>query len=292
MPHWTPASRAPSAPATPVTVLSWTAPVGDARPATLAVELPADRRDVSGRQHLELRLAPAEGLLAPVDLRVTAVDGAGRERSALVSELGDALTPLPAGVSPLLPKTVLRTVQVPVSRLDGLDTTDLREVRLTAATPTGTVYLSDLTASSPGAGRGGPSDLPQVSVSDAAVAEGDGTSTAVVAVRLSRPSAEDVRVRVESLAAAGPLAREAREVVLPPGATCVPFTVPLAGDELPGAAATTTYAVVAAVPVGAVTGDAFGVLTVHEDDGVVAADGAVTPVVDVPGPQPDVCAAA
>ncbi|WP_298990183.1 hypothetical protein [uncultured Pseudokineococcus sp.] len=296
MPHWTPASRAPSAPATTVLTMAWPEAPEGAAPAQLRVDVPAAARDMSGQEVITVRAAPTEGQLAPVDALLSIVDGRGREDSVLMSQVSDALAPLPAGTSSLLPKTVLRTVELPLSAVRGVDLRDVRQVRLTAASPTGSLYLSDVAVSTAAVGAGGPTDLPQVSVGDAVVAEGDGPGSADVAVRLSAASEDPVSVRLESLAGGlGGAGREAAELVFAPGETCQPFAVPLVGDDVPGAVPAATYSVTASVPVEAVTGDAFGVLTVVEDDGVVV-DGSVVdsgeaPSLPLPGPQGDVCAA-
>jgi len=292
MPHWTPASRAPSAPATPVLTMAWDQAPEGATAAQLRVDVPREARDLSGLEVLTLRAAPTEGQLAPVDLLVGVVDGSGQERSVPVSEVSDALVPLPAGTSTLLPKTLLRTVEVPLDAFAGVDLADVRQVRLTTASPTGSVYLSDVAASSAAVGAGGPTDLPQVSLGDALVDEGDGPGSADVPVRLSAPSEVPVSVHLESLSGGlGGADRAAAELVFAPGQTCLPFEVPLTGDTDPGAVPAATYTVTASVPEEAVTGDAFGVLTLREDDGVVV-DGAAAPSLPSPGPQGDVCGAA
>jgi len=289
MPHWTPAVFAPSAAATPVTAMSWVRPAG-APAAQLRVGLAT--RDLSGYEALTFRTSPTVGVARTGDLLVTLVDGRGRGSSVRLSEVSDALVPLPAGSEPeLLPKTLLRTAEVPLGRFAGVDLADVRQVRLTAASTTGSVYLSDLAAVSRGPGSGsGPTRLPQVSLDDVVVDEGAGPGTALVPVRLSAPSAVGVRVRLETTTDPfGGGAATAGTVTVPAGSTCETFAVPLAGDTRPGTQTTASYPVVAAVPAGAVTGTAHALLTVVEDDGVVVG-GRPVPGVPPVGPQGDPCA--
>jgi hypothetical protein len=276
-----------------VTTLAWDRATSGSAPAQLRV--PTAVRDLGAAEVLTLRLAPQAGARRTADLRVSLVDGGGREASVRLSEVSSALAPLPGGAggeSSSAHKTLLRTAEVPLSRFRGVDLRDVRQVRLTAASPTGSVLLSDLAAVGRGAGRGsGPTRLPQVSLDDVVVDEGNGRSTAMVPVRLSAPSRQAVRVHLETQGGwgAGSAGAAATEVVLAPGSTCAVFRVPVQGDRRPGSQATTSYGVTAAVPVAAVTGDAHALLTVVEDDGVVVG-GRPVPGVPPVGPQGDPCA--
>ncbi|MDD9205338.1 hypothetical protein PU560_02515, partial [Georgenia sp. 10Sc9-8] len=257
-PHWTPMRFAPSAPAGEMAVLEWTAENGGLR-----VDVPAGVRDVSGFDNLTFRAAPTVDGAA--DLTVTVVDGSGRSASTVVSEVSDALTPMPGTESPLN-KTYLRMVQIPVADLQGVDTTDVRQVRLTGVGESGGAYLSDLSFSSPGVGTANTLDLPNLYVSDATVNEGQGPSSAKIALQLDEPADTVVSAYVEANGGESGAQRLAAPLTIVPGQTCAVFDVPVEGDRLTATEATTDVTVTAAAVTGASSADTFGRLTIREDD--------------------------
>lgn len=281
-PSFTPANYAANVPATPLLHLTWTVPtVEGAPPAAVRVDLPAGRRDISRYAGLTLRASRDDVTTdTPVeasDLTLSVVDGRGRTASASLSSLGDALAVLPGTGTRLLPKVWLRTVAWPVARMRGVDTRDIRQVRIAAASPTGGVYLSDIAFQSASVGAGGPSDLPQVSITGATMDEGDGPDTVPVTVRLSRPSTLPVTVQVQSVAAVGgQIEAQAQPVVLAPGARSATVQVPLVGDTTPAATPDTVYKVFVSVPTNAVVGKNSGRIVVRDDDGPAPAAPAPT----------------
>ncbi|GAA2152701.1 poly(ethylene terephthalate) hydrolase family protein [Actinomadura napierensis] len=259
-PSWTPATYAPNVPATPVLHFTWTDPTG-----YVAAAVPARAANVKRYDALTFRAALDESTTA-ADLTVTVVDDKGYSKSVRLSDVSDALTPFPGTVSPL-PKTWLRTVRIPVSALKGLKLSSVASVRLSAASGTGSVYLADLAFTGADTGRADASALPQVSVRDLTVPEGDGPGTATMTLALSRKSTVPVTVNVQSIAsgAAPVIAQVARQVVVPAGATAASFEVPLAGDTI-AATVAQSYQVVASAPENAEIGDGFARLVVTDDD--------------------------
>ncbi|MEV5409897.1 hypothetical protein AB0K60_13780 [Thermopolyspora sp. NPDC052614] len=264
-PSWAPATYLPNAVATPVMRFTWQDTSGK-----LTVPLPEGSRNISKATMLTFRVARDENVpaSAPLDMTITLVDGRDRSVTVPVSTLSPALTPLPGVTSPL-PKTWLRTVRMPLSGLSGIDKKDIKEVTLTGASPTGGVYLADLSFTRVRVGDDTIADLPQVSVGDLTVPEGDGPGEAQIPLQLSKPSNEPVTVTVQSLpTGAGPvISQVAHTVTIPPGQTGGVFTVPLIGNTTP-TTATQSYQVVAGVSANATIGDGFARLVVTDDDGV------------------------
>jgi len=285
-PHWTPMRFAPSAPAGQMLDLQWTAAGGGVR-----IALPADERDVSGFANLSFRAAPGQLTTGAQDLEVSVIDGQGRTATFTASQVSDALAPLPGTATPLR-KTYLRTVTHPVADLVGIDLTDVRQIRLAGVGESGAAYVSDVAFSTPDVGSVADLGLPSLTVGDAVVNEGNGPGEALVGVTLSAPSTTPVTAYVEAIGGAGTVGaqRLASSVTFAPGQTCLAFAVPLEGDRRPSLVATTSIAVTAATVTNAVTADAFGLLTVREDDAVVLADGTVGEMAPDPGPQTDPCA--
>ncbi len=126
------------------------------------------------------------------------------------------------------------------------------------------------------------SSLPTVSIADAAAVEGNsGTSVVSLTVSLSAPSATDVIMGVvasNGTAAAGldyqPIA--SGFVLIPASATSAPVQVTIIGDT--NYEADETVIVTLSNPVGATLADATGVLTIQNDEPVIAvADAYGTP---------------
>lgn len=261
-PSWTPATYAGNVVATPVLRMGWTGADG-----AVTVDVPAADRDVRKTAALSFRTARDEAAVGDVDLSVLVRDGAGRTAATRVSEVSPALTPYPGTISPL-PKTWLRTVRVATSSLTGIDLKDVRSITLQAATPTGGAYVSDVAFSSSAVGTESLTRLPQVSLADATVDEGDGPSTARMTVTLDEASREPVRVAVQWLSsgtAAGMVTPAASEVTVPAGATTAVVEVPFTGNDVPATAAQ-SFQVVASVPTASVVDDAFARLVVQDDD--------------------------
>lgn len=236
-PSFTPAALAPDVPATPVVDLRWSA-----TGARAVLDAPAGRRDVRRMDALTVRLSPddqvpdeAEGRRSGGDLSLGVVDGAGRSVDVAVDLLSAAQRPFP-GTDPVLGKRLFRTVRLPVARLRGLNLSDVRQVRLTARSRSGGVFVSDVAFSRSGLGSATVAArparrLPSVGLAGAALTHSGGRSLLRVTVRLSAVSRQPVRVAVQVLPAFQlPLAPTARTVTLNAGTTRVTVEFPLAGS--------------------------------------------------------------
>jgi hypothetical protein len=258
-PSFTPANYGPNVTATPLLHVSWTSP------GTMSVDLPQDQHNVGRYDALTLRAA-IDDVSTAADLTLTVVDGAGRTEATTVSSISDALSVLP-GTGTLLPKTWLRTVQWPVARMKHVNVHDIRRVLVSTATPTGGVFLSDLAFQSSAVGAGGPSRLPQVSITGTEANEGNGPGTATVSLRLSHTSRVPVVANVQSLAGTGTqVTTGAQQVVIPPGQREVAVRIPIIGNTLPEPTADTVYKIFVVDPANAVIGQDFAHITVHDDD--------------------------
>ncbi|EWM12520.1 hypothetical protein [Kutzneria sp. 744] len=195
--------------------------------------------DISGYRDLTVRAALDSG---PAALTLTVTDGAGRQQSLAAQ----SLTPFP-GSGTILPKTWLRTLSWPVSQLRAVNIRDISRVSLSASAG---VLLSDLAVQTPAVGAGGPSTLPQLSISGTTVDPGSGTAT--VTVTLSRPSRLPVIANIQTVAGAGTqLTPGARVVVIPAGQTTASVGLPVTDN---GSTADTTYLVVLSDPTNAIVG--------------------------------------
>src|SRR5258708_26410179 len=95
---------------------------------------------------------------------------------------------------------------------------DIRRVGISTAAPSGGVFLSDLAFQSSAVGEGGPSRLPQVSITGTTVNEGNGPGMATVSLQLSEASRVPAVANVQPLAGPGTqIANGAQHVVMPPG---------------------------------------------------------------------------
>jgi len=283
LPHWSPALWAFNIPSSPMLRMRWTSPGGQVR-----VTVPPSKRNIARYERLSVKMAADESVANATDLTVSVVDGKGRTWSAPVSTLNPAaVTRLPGTTHPWLRKVILQQVEIPVSTLSGLKVTDIREVRFTAATGSGGVYLSDLSAENRGVGGRMPARQATVDLVRANVDEGSGAGTATVAAVLSEKVGHPVTAYVSVFGSAtGKAGVTMRKVTFAPGQVCVPVPVPTLGDALPSATPSTSFKTSVTNTSGAVMGDrGFSTLTVREDDGVTG--GAPAPEVGVPG---DVCA--
>jgi hypothetical protein len=295
-PHWTPASNGGNVPATPVTKMSWTTLGSTTTPSELRVSVPSAARNASGAERLSVKMAADESVNAGTDLTLTVVDAKGAVYSSPVSTLNPlAINRLPASTSATLKKIVLQQVNVPTSALTaaGLDVSDVREVRFTAATgadgaATGGVFLSDLAFEKSSVGTPSVKKEPTIDVAAPTVNEGNGPGTADLAVYLDGPARKPVTGYVSVLGSAtarGGIAME--KVTFAPGETCKVVTAPILGDTL--ASSSTSTAVKSSVinTSGAVMGkNALATMTVREDDGMTT----TTPMLPSAGIQGDACA--
>lgn len=295
MPHWTPASFAPNAPASPMTKFVWTS-VSGTTAASVRVTVPKTVRDASGYDVLTFKTAPDESVVTGTDLTLTVVDGAGATWSSPVSALNaGAVNRLPISTSTTLNKIVLQQVSVPISTMAGaIDVSDVREVRIAGATgadatATGGAYLSDLAFASSAVGTvTGLASAPTVNVASTSIEEGSGIDEAQAAVTLSAPVDHEVSAwftLIGSTAATGKAALAVRKVTFAPGESCVPVTFTTYGDRDASATATTAYKMDISAPEGVIVGaEQFGNVYVREDDGMTS--GTAAPAVGVQG---DVC---
>lgn len=299
VPHWTPASNGGNVPATPVTKMTWTAlstGTTTQTPSEVRVSVPKAARDASGLDRLSVKMAADETVSTGTDLRLSVVDATGKTYSAAVSELNPlALRRLPASGSTTLKKIVLQQVDVATSTLAdaGLDVTDLREVRFTAATgadatSTGAVFLSDLALESSSVGTPVVKREPTIDVAAPTVAEGNGPGTADIAVHLDGKASRKVTGYVSVLGSAtgrGGITME--KVTFEPGETCKVVTAPILGDTLASSSASTAVKTSVINTSGAVMGKAaLGNLVLTEDDGVTGSATMLPPA----GVQGDACA--
>ncbi len=271
VPHWTPATFAPSVPISPVLRLQWSA--ASVSPE-VRVDLGPGEGNVTKYDALTFRAARDETAAGDVDLDVTVVDRRGATATVRVGDVSPALTPFPSSANTTngisrLGKTWLRTVRLPLDALTGVDLHSVRTVSVRPATVTGGVYLSDLALDSPGVGGGVATSAVAVDLADATVAEGDGPGVATMRLRLGGKLKQAATVQVQTAASgsasAGQVPALAFPVTIPKGATSATIEVPLAGNTAANTASL-RYKITISAPVGAVIGDGFAWLTVLDDD--------------------------
>ena len=302
MPHWTPASFAPNVPASPMTKFLWTSTTGGTA-GSIRITVPPAARNAAARDALVFKTAPDESVVTGTDMTLTVVDGAGATWSSLVSALNPlAIKRMPIGASTTgtpnttLNKIILQEVYVPVASMTGINTADIREVRLAGAvgadaTQTGGAYLTDLALADSSIGTAEVlSSAPTINVDPTLVEEGNVASdTKSVAVVLSKPATQTVTgwlTLIGAVTATAKAGLAATQVTFAPGETCKAVEVPTFGDSTAGTAATTSYKTAVSNQTGVVFGaKAFGTLTVREDDGLTT--GTPAPAVGVQG---NVCA--
>ncbi|TDD60107.1 hypothetical protein E1263_12440 [Kribbella antibiotica] len=262
-PHWDAAWFAAHTPTMAATRLSWRDKTG-----VLKLNLPAAQRDVRKYAALSFRAAPDPVGAPKVDLSVRVVDGRGKAVSVPVSKVSDALTRLPGAKENGLPKNLLRTVRIPLSSLKGVDLRDVRSVELrTDKVAKGTVYLSDLSFSSPGVGISAPATkLVKVSASDVKVKEGDkGTQIVDFFVRLNRASTRPVKVYAETTGDLGAtVGSVARVVNFKPGQVKQKISLPVKSNTRDSY--DLKFQLVLSVPQDALLDRSFGQGEVIDDD--------------------------
>ncbi|MFB6720167.1 hypothetical protein ACFCV3_08415 [Kribbella sp. NPDC056345] len=247
-PHWVPSFFLPGVPNPAITALHWTGPG--------AIRIPVNAQKQYGV--LTFRAAADPDQPSPQDLTIRLIDNRGDHRDVAVS-----LTHLPGKPEDGQPKTLLRTVRIP------LKTTDLKAVELrTDRTTEGRIFISDLALSTPSRGRTTINHLPRISVADAApIAEGNNTTEVNFTVTLNRPSHQQITVHAET---AGFTADP--EIVLPlrttitfaPGETRKTVAVQIRGNTT--AQPDQDFKLALAVPRNAITDDAWATGKVLDDD--------------------------
>ncbi|MFC0627712.1 hypothetical protein [Kribbella deserti] len=191
-PHFAPASLARTTPLPAFTKLGWTGKDG-----TIRYDV---RGDVRRYGVLTFRAAPGVGA-GDTDLTVAVVDAQGRTATVPVSTVSKALNQLPGDGEAEVPRTVLRSVQVPLASLKGIDLSNVREVQVRAdRVDSGSAFLADMAFARPDVSDARPVNLPGIRVNDLpSMQEGDsGEKTAAFTVSLSRPSSQEVTVDAET----------------------------------------------------------------------------------------------
>jgi hypothetical protein len=305
-PHWASMRFAPSAPATPVLHYQWTR-----ADTSLRVDVPAAAADVSDREALTFRASPEYWSRDVSDLQITVHDAAGGKARVNTADYSTALTPLPwsednpaVAVSNLwttknpggtnLHKVILRQVHIPVEALAGVDLTALTRIDFAPAGGLGAggVYLSDLAFTSSAVGAASlPTTLPRLTVGNNYVDEGEGPHDVLVPLRLSGPAPEPVTGYIEAYAGTRGSSFSMSEqftvktFTIPAGQVCLAVPIPITGNNNPATTPTVNHEVVASVVQNASTAEAYGNLTVREDDAVVTAAQEVLPMAEPPGPE-------
>lgn len=294
LPHWTSVRFGGEVPASPMTRVQWTSGTGEIR-----VSVPRSARDASSHEFLTVKASPDESVAygAGTDLSVTLVDGRGATFTTKVSDLNpNALVRLPQSTQnpTTLGKIVLQEVRLPLESVTGIDLTDVREVRFTAAvglggSVSGGVYLTDLAFASSALGTAAPATTVSVGTAEVRVEEGSGPDEVLVPVYLSQPATTPVTAYLTVIGGTTATAKagmQMRKVVFAPGQVCTSVPVATYGDSAASTAATTAYTMSVTNTGNAVMGsNAFAALVVREDDGVTGG----TPV-GAFGVQGDPCA--
>jgi Calx-beta domain-containing protein len=263
-PSWTPAFLAPGAPLPAVTKLRWTGTDGRVR-----VTLLGERRNLQKFSALTLRVAPDPTTTGPVDLAVRLTDDYGHKATAVVSSVSDALERL-TGNDFGLPKTIFRSVRIPLASLHGIVLSHVRHVDiLTNQVSSGTVFLSDLALSKRSIGTSSAIDAPRLSVNDVTTTEGNsGTKAMRFTLTLSRAATRTVQVHVDAAndffadnTVVTPLSKT---IMIPPGSTTANIDVTIRGNTFDGS--DRTFPVVLSIPKEAVLDHSIGTGTVLDDD--------------------------
>jgi hypothetical protein len=264
VPHWSPAFLALGAPMPAVTRVRWSRPKG-----VVHVAIAAGRRDLRGFDALSLRMAPDPATSGRVDLSIALVDGKGRRATVPVSSVSNALDRLD-GDDFGLPKTILRSVRIPLGTVHGISLADVRRVDLVAdRTATGSVYVSDLAVSRRAIGRSGPSSLPRLSIADVRIKEGNGSLQVMrFRVHLSRRANRTVRVHVDAgtgeFFGVRNVSKGSKALVFRPGETTKTLALSEHGDTVFGQGV--TFPVVLSVPRDAIVERNVATGTIVEDD--------------------------
>ncbi|MFC9687767.1 hypothetical protein ACFTSF_04455 [Kribbella sp. NPDC056951] len=252
-PHWVPSFFLPAVPTPAITALQWTSRNG-------VLRIPVK----TSKQYDVLTFRAAADPDRPTqDLTVRLIDNHGKYRDVAVSQVGDALTQLPGKHEDSQPKTLLRTVRIP------LKTRALKAVELrTDRTSTGRIFISDLALSTPSRGRTTINQLPRISVADAApIAEGNSTTKVDFTVTLSRSSHQPITVHAETagFTADPEIVRPlSTTITFAPGETRKTVAVQIHGNTT--AQPDQDFKLALAVPRNAITDDAWATGKVLDDD--------------------------
>lgn len=212
--------------------------------------------DISAYSALTVRASTDDAGL-PTRMTMTVTDGTGRHQSSPAI----TLNPLP-GSGTILPKTWLPSWRWPTSQMSQVNIHDIRQVSLSTS---GAALLSDVAFQTPSAGDGGPSTLPQASITGTTVNEGDGG--AMVTVHLSRASSRPVLVNIQAVAGTGTqIAGAAQQLSIPAGRVTAPVRIPIVDDTTTEETPDTTYLVVLSDTTNAIANETFAHVVVHDDD--------------------------
>ncbi|PFG20056.1 S-layer homology domain-containing protein [Serinibacter salmoneus] len=284
--------KAGSVPSTPALHFTYEEPGSREVAAELAVTLTGGT-DLSDYESLSFRVSPDEFVVGSTELDVELLDGAGGSAEVSAEEFGAALEVLP-GLEYPLRKVLLQQLTIPLTEFEGVDLTDVRQVRFNAPQESGGVLLSDLAALAP-ATVGTPeiSARPLVTVPEVRVEEGSGVGSVEVPLVLSAPAEETSEAYLTVLGSAtGSVGNLMEKVTFAPGEQCVAVEVPLVGNTTTSSATTATFVTNASnTQTGVTIGDSFGAIIVREDDAVVSGEEELT-LADPVGVQGDACAEA
>ncbi|GAA4732293.1 hypothetical protein Prum_096870 [Phytohabitans rumicis] len=233
--------------------VNWDAP---GTPVTIRPPVPVS---ISNAQQVALRVALA-GNNTGVGLDVAITDSAGR-RAVLGSATLDAL-PYPTQTN----SEWAQEIRMPLTNATaaGLNLAQIATLELIPRTgQTWTrIWLIDAWGWRPGLPAPQPLSLPRVDLGELTVAEGNsGTTTYQVPARVTGSGNGQVRVFVVD-----PLTgvASASVVSVPPGSTTIAIPIQVTGNTQAGD--TRSYVVAVKAVTGAAVGDAYGQLTVQDDD--------------------------
>jgi hypothetical protein len=169
-----------------------------------------------------------------------------------------------------LPKTILRSVRIPITSLHGVALGDIRTIDLlTNRVSHGSVFLSDFALVRTSLGTSGAISLPRLSTNDVTVNEGNsGTTVMRFQVKLSRAATRPVRVHIDAannfFFGGEVVTPVSRTLVFQPGQTTYGIALKARGNTLDGP--DLTFPVVLSVPTEAILDHSIGVGTVLDDD--------------------------
>jgi len=231
--HWGLTRKATYIPSYPATRFSWSGPAGSTTPsdALLRVTVPEGARDASDREQLTVKTMPIDSVTRGTDFSLTLVDGSGGTWTVAASALNPyAVNRLPGGADDL-DKTLLQQLTIPLSRVSGVDLSDVREVRFAPligadGTASGGVILSDLAFDSPSLGSPGVRARSSFNVAPTRADARDEPWDVSIAVYLDHPASTPVSAWVTVLRPRPYV----KLVTFAPGQTCLQVPVRLLGE--------------------------------------------------------------
>ncbi|HYN96459.1 MAG TPA: hypothetical protein VES42_21670 [Pilimelia sp.] len=226
-------------------------------PGTAVTMRPPSVASLANAQSVALRIVPPEGV-AGTRLEVAIVDSAGRRAT-----LGEATLDAPPWPTQTA-KDWAQEVRLPLTNATaaGLNLSQISSLVLVPRSASGTAVLIDAWGWRPGTPAPQATALPRVDLGELTVLEGNsGTTTYQVPARVSGSGTGQVRVFVVDPATG---LSTARLVNVSPGSTTISIPIPVTGNTQPGDGR--TYVVAARAVRGVLVGDAFGTLTVQDDD--------------------------